>query len=618
MTEGGEGGEDEIQFLRTEDEVVLQCIANVHKEQRKFCLAAEGLGNRLCFLEPTSEAKYVPPDLCVCNFVLEQSLSVRALQEMLANTGENGGEGAAQGGGHRTLLYGHAILLRHSFSGMYLTCLTTSRSQTDKLAFDVGLREHATGEACWWTIHPASKQRSEGEKVRIGDDLILVSVSSERYLHLSISNGNIQVDASFMQTLWNVHPTCSGSSVEEGYLLGGHVVRLFHGHDECMTIPSTDQNDSQHRRIFYEAGGAGTRARSLWRVEPLRISWSGSNIRWGQAFRLRHLTTGHYLALTEDQGLILQDRGKSDTKSTAFSFRASKEIKEKLDSSHKRDIEGMGVPEIKYGDSICFVQHVASGLWVTYKAQDAKTSRLGPLKRKVILHQEGHMDDGLTLQRCQREESQAARIIRNTTALFSQFVSGNNRTAAPVTLPIEEVLQTLHDLIAYFQPPEEEMQHEDKQNKLRSLKNRQNLFKEEGMLALVLNCIDRLNIYNSIAHFAGIAREESGMAWKEILNLLYKLLAALIRGNRNNCAQFSNNLDWLISKLDRLESSSGILEVLHCILIESPEALNLIAEGHIKSIISLLDKHGRNHKPKAAKEKVDDCTAHSTVEKTEA
>lgn len=38
------------------------------------------------------------------------------------------------------------------------------------------------GEACWWTAHPASKQRSEGEKVRVGDDLILVSVSSERYL----------------------------------------------------------------------------------------------------------------------------------------------------------------------------------------------------------------------------------------------------------------------------------------------------------------------------------------------------------------------------------------------------------------------------------------------------
>ncbi|TMS21477.1 Ryanodine receptor 3 [Larimichthys crocea] len=56
MAEGGEG-EDEIQFLRTDDEVVLQCVACIQKENRKFCLAAEGLGNRLCYLEPTSEAK---------------------------------------------------------------------------------------------------------------------------------------------------------------------------------------------------------------------------------------------------------------------------------------------------------------------------------------------------------------------------------------------------------------------------------------------------------------------------------------------------------------------------------------------------------------------------------
>ena len=38
------------------------------------------------------------------------------------------------------------------------------------------------GESCWWTIHPSSKQRSEGEKVRVGDDAILVSVATERYL----------------------------------------------------------------------------------------------------------------------------------------------------------------------------------------------------------------------------------------------------------------------------------------------------------------------------------------------------------------------------------------------------------------------------------------------------
>uniref|UniRef100_A0A3Q3BKC1 Ryanodine receptor 3 n=1 Tax=Kryptolebias marmoratus TaxID=37003 RepID=A0A3Q3BKC1_KRYMA len=579
-----------------DDEVVLQSVATIQKEHRKFCLAAEGLGNRLCYLEPTSEAKYVPPDMCICNFVLEQSLSVRALQEMLANTGQSS-EGAGQGGGHRTLLYGHAILLRHSFSGMYLTCLKTSRSLTDKLSFDVGLQEDSTGESCWWTIHPASKQRSEGEKVRIGDDLILVSVSTERYLHLSISNSNIQVDASFMQTLWNVQPTCSSGNMAVGYLIGGHVMRLCHGHDESLTIPGADRSEEEQRIVNYEAGKGASKARSLWRLEPLRVSWSGSHIRWGQPFRLRHLSTGRYLALTEDRGLVLQDREKSDTKATAFCFKPSKE---KGDSGLKRDIDGMGVPEIKYGDSICFVMHVATGLWLSYLAPDAKSSRLGPLKRRACLHTEGHMDDGLILQRCQHEESRAARIIRNTTFLFKNFIKALDSAAESeinaVGGYVEEVLQTLNDLIEYFKQPDSELEHEEKQCLLRSLIKRQDLFKEEGMLTLLSKCIDRMNVYNSAAHFGEMAGEEAGAAWKDILNLLYELLAALIRGNRNNCTQFSRNLDWLVSKLERLESSSGILEVLHCILVESPEALNIIQRGHIKSIISLLYKHGRNHK----------------------
>ena len=53
--------------------------------------------------------------------------------------------------------------------------------------------------------------------------------------------------------------------------------------------------------------------------------------------------------------------------------------------------------------------------------------------------------------------------------------------------------------------------------------------------------------------------------------------AALIRGNRNNCTQFSNNLDWLVSKLERLESSSGthvpVYRVYVCVRAE------LLGEG---------------------------------------
>ncbi|XP_067101321.1 LOW QUALITY PROTEIN: ryanodine receptor 2 [Osmerus mordax] len=588
-----------------DDEVVLQCSATVHKEQQKLCLAAEGFGNRLCFLESTSNSKNVPPDLSICTFVLEQSLSVRALQEMLANTEEKA-EGqvdvkkwTAQGGGHRTLLYGHAVLLRHSYSGMYLCCLSTSRSSTDKLAFDVGLQEDTTGEACWWTIHPASKQRSEGEKVRVGDDLILVSVSSERYLHLSYGNGSLHVDAAFQQTLWSVAPICSGSEVAQGFLIGGDVLRLLHGHmDECLTVPSGEHGEEQRRTVHYEGGAVSIHARSLWRLETLRVAWSGSHTRWGQPFRLRHVTTGKYLSLLEDRNLLLMDKEKADVKSTAFCFRSSKE---KLDFALKKEVDGMGVPDIKYGDSVCYVQHVDTCLWLTYQTVDAKCARMGGVQRKAIMHHEGHMDDGLTLSRSQHEESRTARVIRSTVFLFNRFIRGLDTLSkkgktSTLDLPIESVSLSLQDLIGYFQPPDEHLEHEDKQNRLRALKNRQNLFQEEGMINLVLECIDRLHIYSSAAHFADVAGREAGVAWKSILNSLYELLAALIRGNRKNCAQFSGSLDWLISRLERLEASSGILEVLHCVLVESPEALNIIKEGHIKSIISLLDKHGRNHK----------------------
>uniref|UniRef100_A0A8C5T3P3 Ryanodine receptor 1 n=1 Tax=Laticauda laticaudata TaxID=8630 RepID=A0A8C5T3P3_LATLA len=401
-----------------------------------------------------------------------------------------------------------------------------------------------------------------------------------------------------MQTLWNMNPISSGC--EEGYVTGGHVMRLFHGHmDECLTISTTDQNEEQRRMVNYEGGPVCSQARSLWRLEPLRISWSGSHMKWGQPFRVRHVTTGCYLALTEEKGLVVVDAEKANTKATSFCFRVSKE---KLDVAPKRDVEGMGAPEIKYGESMCFVQHVDSGLWVTYAAADAKAMRLGLLKRRAILHQEGHMDDALSLTRCQQEQSQAARMIYNTSGLYNQFIKGldtllgKTKSSTPVTLPIEGMILSLQDLINYFQHPEEELQHEEKQTKLRSLKNRQNLFQEEGMITLVLNCIDRLNVYSTAAHFAEFAGEDAAESWKEIVNLLYELLASLIRGNRSNCALFSNNLDWLVSKLDRLEASSGILEVLYCVLIESPEVLNIIQENHIKSIISLLDKHGRNHK----------------------
>lgn len=56
---------------------------------------------------------------------------------------------------------------------------------------------------------------------------------------------------------------------------------------------------------------------------------------------------------------------------------------EKLDFGLRKEVDGMGVPDIKYGDSVCYIQHVDTGLWLTYQSVDAKCARMGGVQRKV-------------------------------------------------------------------------------------------------------------------------------------------------------------------------------------------------------------------------------------------
>ncbi|XP_057273222.1 ryanodine receptor 1-like, partial [Pezoporus wallicus] len=133
-------------------------------------------------------------------------------------------------------------------------------------------------------------------------------------------------------------------------------------------------------------------------------------------------------------------------------------------------------------------------------------------------------------------------------------LSARSRSGPAPSLPLAAVELSLRDLIRYFRPPRGALQHEQRQRALRALRARQNLFQQEGLVSLVLSCIDRLSgLSAALAERGG---GEEAAAAKEIVNLLYELLASLIRGNRANCALFCSNLDWLVGKLDRLEASS--------------------------------------------------------------
>lgn len=71
----------------------------------------------------------------------------------------------------------------------------------------------------------------------------------------------------------------------------------------------------------------------------------------------------------------------------------------------------------------------------------------------------------------------------------------------------------------------------------------------QGMITLVLECVDRLNVYNTAAHFSEYAGEEAAESWKEIVNLLYELLGRPIRPFFMRLARI---LDFFLCGLDVL------------------------------------------------------------------
>ncbi|KRX28175.1 Ryanodine receptor 44F [Trichinella nelsoni] len=602
--ENSTGEQDDISFLRTGDVVCLTCLAPCKESgtgsAERVSLAAEGFGNRICYLEIVSD-KNKPPDNATSMFYIDQALSVRALQEMMSSESPNISGSSST---HRTLLYGHAVQLKHALSGMYLTCLSTS-SASDKLAFDVGLCETNVGEFCWWTIHPASKQRSEGEKVRFGDDVILVSVATERYLHMSSTNGNT-VLAAFHQTLWSITPNSSGGVRERnmGYVCGNDVLRLNHGNDECLTIPENWSDSPQNNIVIYENGKSCNQARSLWRPELIHGKWQSSLIGWEQAFRIRHITSGRFLALNEDNQVCLLHKDKASFESTAFIMISSKDVKRS--TFEEKEEEGMGVATVKYGETVIFLQHLQSNLWLSCQTTAVTKKNMGKVEeKKAIAVEEARMDDCFILFKAQEEESQSARVIRKCSQILNRFLRGleglqmeGKDSLAWNRADLSETVKLMEDLIQYFAQPEESVDFESMQNGLRALRNRQDLFQEEGLLNMIIDTIDQFSAVESMTELLDVTKEDKCKNWQDISTYLYLLVAAMIKGNHSNCTQFASaqRLNWLFSRLSNPQSAEGILDVLYCILTESPEALNMINEDHVKAVISLLEKVG--HDPK--------------------
>lgn len=117
--------------------------------------------------------------------------------------------------------------------------------------------------------------------------------------------------------------------------------------------------------MVYEGGSVMSQARSLWRLELARTKWAGGFINWYHPMRIRHITTGRYLGVNDSNELYLVQRDEATTASSTFCLRQEKDDQKVV--LEDKDLEVIGAPIIKYGDSTVLLQHSETGLWLTYK-----------------------------------------------------------------------------------------------------------------------------------------------------------------------------------------------------------------------------------------------------------
>ena len=77
--------------------------------------------------------------------------------------------------------------------------------------------------------------------------------------------------------------------------------------------------------VVYEGGSCLLQARSLWRLELARIKWCGGYINWYHPMRIKHITTGMYLGVNEENQLMLIRREDANLANSCFYLREEKD-----------------------------------------------------------------------------------------------------------------------------------------------------------------------------------------------------------------------------------------------------------------------------------------------------